>query len=78
MVLAPVPAGKKPSRKSKLGGAPSWIQLEERPDCPKCEKPMGFFLQLASNSDVMFGDMGMLYAFACPRCRVLATLVQSY
>jgi hypothetical protein len=64
--------------KSKLGGSPTWIQGEEPPDCPKCQKTMVFLLQLASNAHISFGDVGMLYVFACRDCQVSATLVQSH
>ncbi len=78
VMLVPVATGKKAGRKSKLGGSPTWIQMEETPNCPKCEKPMGFVLQLASDSRISYCDMGMLYAFACPDCRVTASLIQSH
>ena len=78
MTLVPVADGKKAGRKSKVGGLPTWIQMEETPDCPKCEKPMAFVLQLASDSRISYGDMGMLYAFACPECSVAASLIQSH
>jgi hypothetical protein len=39
---------------------------------------MAFVLQLASDSRISYGDMGMLYAFACPDCRITASLVQSH
>jgi hypothetical protein len=73
-----VPSGKKAGKRSKVGGAPSWIQLEDRVDCPGCKRPMTFVLQLASNSHVEFHDMGLLYVFACPYCRIVASLVQSH
>lgn len=78
VVLVPVPAGKKAGPKSKIGGTPSWIQSEEKPTCPKCGKEMAFVLQLASDARISFCDMGMLYAFACPECRVTASLIQSH
>ena len=78
VVLIPVPSGKKAGRKSKVGGVPAWIQLEETPGCPKCERPMAFLLQLASDSRISYGDVGMLYAFACPSCRITASLIQSH
>jgi hypothetical protein len=77
-LLVPVPAGKKAGRKSKIGGTPTWIQMEQTPDCAKCEKPMAFVLQLDSDSPVMYGDMGMLYVFTCPECKVVTSLVQSH
>jgi hypothetical protein len=76
--LVPVPAGKKAGGKSKLGGSPAWIQSEEIPECPKCKQGMTFVLQLASNSEISFGDMGMLYAFLCRGCKISATLIQSH
>lgn len=76
--LAPVPAGKSAGRKSKAGGAPTWIQTEEIPECPKCKQGMTFVLQLASSAHIGFCDMGMLYAFVCPDCKVGATLIQSH
>jgi ankyrin repeat protein len=78
LTLVPVPERKKAGRKSKLGGAPAWIQMEETPDCPKCEKPMAFVLQLASDSHIGYGDAGVLYAFACPECLLSASLIQSH
>lgn len=78
VTLVPVAAGKEAGRKSKLGGQPKWIQMDQTPDCPKCERPMAFVLQLAGDSRVSYGDEGMLYAFACPDCRITASLVQSH
>jgi len=78
VMLVPIPPGKKAGRKSKLGGWPVWIQSESIPDCPKCEKPMAFVLQLASDSRISYCDMGMLYTFACPDCNVSASLIQSH
>jgi hypothetical protein len=78
VALVPVPVGKRAGRKSKLGGKPTWIQNEETPECPKCRKPMVFVLQLASDSRITFCDMGMLYAFACPECRITASRIQSH
>jgi ankyrin repeat protein len=77
VLLTPVPRGKRAGQKSKIGGSPKWIQLEETPDCPKCQSSMMFVMQLASEP-CMYGDMGMLYTFACPGCKVMASLVQSH
>jgi len=76
--LVPVAQGKKAGGRSKLGGQPAWIQSEDTPDCPKCAKQMAFALQLASDSQISYCDMGMLYAFVCPGCRVTASLIQSH
>jgi uncharacterized protein YwqG len=65
-------------RKSKLGGSPSWIQMDDTPDCESCEQPMTFALQMNSDSKTSYADMGMLYVFVCPACRLLATVVQSH
>lgn len=78
MTLVPVAAGKKAGRKSKAGGAPAWIQNDDTPECPRCEKSMAFVLQLASDSRTSYADMGMIYCFACPECRIAASLVQSH
>ncbi len=78
VTLRPVPRGKKAGRRSKVGGTPTWIQLDDGVDCPKCEKPMPFVLQLASGSYFEFHDSGILYVFACPECKVTASFVQSY
>jgi ankyrin repeat protein len=78
VTVTPAASGKRAGRKSKLGGKPAWLQADDTPDCPKCEQPMGFVLQLASDSRVSFGDVGMLYTFACPECAVTASLVQSH
>jgi ankyrin repeat protein len=77
VTLVPVPREKKAGRKSKIGGAPTWIQMEETPDCPKCRGAMTFVMQLDSEP-CMYGDMGLLYTFACPSCKVMASLVQSH
>jgi hypothetical protein len=76
--LVPVPKGRKAGRRSRLGGSPEWLQGEDIPECPNCEKGMEFVLQLDSSEEIGFGDMGMLYAFVCPRCRVSATLIRSF
>jgi hypothetical protein len=76
--LVAVPAGKKAGRKSKLGGEPNWIQSDSTPDCPRCDAPMAFAAQLASDKHIAYSDMGLLYAFVCPECKILATLIQSH
>jgi hypothetical protein len=76
--LVPVPAGKKSGRKSKLGGKPNWVQSDETPDCPKCDAPMAFTAQLASDKHIAYSDMGLLYAFTCPDCKIIATSIQSH
>jgi hypothetical protein len=74
-ILAPIAKG---GRKSRLGGKPAWIQGEETPDCPRCKTAMSFALQLASDRGISYGDVGILYAFVCGDCEVMATLVQSH
>ena len=76
--LVAVPQGKKAGQTSKIGGSPNWIQSDSTPHCPKCEKPMAFLLQLASDSRISFCDMGMFYAFICPECKLAASLIQSH
>ena len=74
--LEPEPATS--SGKNRLGGDPRWIQSPEIPECPKCGKIMHFALQMDGCGSLSFGDAGMLYAFACPACKVTATVIQSH
>jgi hypothetical protein len=76
--LVTIPAGKKAGQKTKLGGKPTWIQSDGTPDCPKCDTPMAFAAQLASDKHIAYSDMGFLYAFLCPECKILATLIHSH
>ncbi|HUG12373.1 MAG TPA: ankyrin repeat domain-containing protein [Opitutaceae bacterium] len=78
MTLVHVAPPKKAGRKSKLGGSPSWIQMDDTPDCRSCGEPMAFVLQMNSDARISYGDVGMLYAFVCPDCRLIATVVQSH
>lgn len=66
------------SARSRVGGAPSWLQGDATPECPRCREPMAFLLQLVSRADISFGDDGRLYVFTCADCRVSATMVQSH
>jgi hypothetical protein len=78
MMLFPVAGRKKAGRRSKVGGKPVWLQPPSNPCCPRCDDQMAFVLQFASDADIAFDDMGILYGFACPRCKVVASLIQSY
>lgn len=61
--------------KTKLGGAPGWIQYAEQPACPQCKGPTRFIAELeafgkwdgrqAQYSDLNFGDSGSSYLFLC-------------
>lgn len=42
---------RKVSELSKIGGVPSWIQNNETPICPKCNRPMEFVAQLSAELD---------------------------
>ncbi len=76
---APAEGGRAARFGYRVGGAPKWIQSDETPDCPGCEEPMTFLAQLDTDDrvGVQFGDDGRLYAFVCPRCVTVATLIQS-
>lgn len=63
---------------SRVGGTPAWIQDDGTPDCPRCHDPMAFVLQLSGTPDIDFCDEGRLYSFACPECRVVASVIQSH
>ena len=78
MKLSQLPSNKKAGARSKLGGSPRWVQQEAIPECPRCDRSMSFLLQLASDSDIAFADMGLLYAFVCEKCKVLGSLIQSH
>jgi hypothetical protein len=77
-VVTPVSKGKKAGKVSKVGGAPRWIQGNGTPSCPKCRNTMAFVMQVAEDSQMEFGDAGLLYTFACPKCKVIASLIQSH
>lgn len=65
-------------KRSKLGGAPDWIQKPEVPYC-ECGKEMTFYGQLDSIGDeVILGDCGMIYVFVCFDCCETKSILQSY
>jgi hypothetical protein len=78
MTLQASPKGKTESSGSKAGGTACWLQSPDVPACPNCLGAMRFVLQLASDRTISYADVGQLYSFACPNCRVSATLVQSH
>jgi len=73
--------------RSKLGGEPDWVQLDDTPTCPKCGEPMQFVGQIDSMENngphkrdreqrFMFGDVGMIYVFYCFDCTESQSIVQ--
>ncbi|MGW6705910.1 DUF1963 domain-containing protein [Streptomyces sp. NPDC054956] len=56
----------------QLGGEPAWLQGDETPTCPSCERPMPLIVQLEQGPDpgtaMNFGGGGCAYAFACEPC----------
>lgn len=66
----------------RVGGAPSWIQGAEYPDCPDCHRRMYFVMQLdsglplADGNEWLWGSGGCNYTFWCEDCRVSAHLWQ--
>jgi hypothetical protein len=64
-------------RKHQFGGRPFRVRDAVRPNCVVCGKPMPFVAQVDSDDTlgIMFGDMGLLYAFFCEGCRVFATFM---
>lgn len=81
-------------QRTKLGGAPDWIQGDETPECSECGEPMSFVAQIDSiehdsprnplhrrfptPKDYMFGDVGMIYVFFCFPCGQSTSLHQGY
>jgi hypothetical protein len=53
----------------QLGGAPSWLQGDEVPECDGCNQPMDFAAQLEQGPDwqteMNFGGGGSAYVFRC-------------
>ncbi|WP_211241170.1 hypothetical protein [Pseudonocardia spinosispora] len=64
----------------QVGGEPSWIQGDETPTCPGCERSMEFLVQWETGHDpqtaINFGDAGCGYAFACRACGEARFLTQ--
>ena len=52
-----------------LGGYPRFVQGEARYTCPKCNTEMKFYAQVDSEDDagIMWGDIGLVYFFQCPK-----------
>jgi hypothetical protein len=62
---------------TRVGGTPSWVQGPEVIVCPGCDTMMPFVAQATDPPDAPWsGDTGMLYAFFCERCQIVATLTQ--
>jgi hypothetical protein len=80
--------------RTKFGGKPDWIQVDETPECPQCGESMYFVAQIDSiehenrhnplmrnppkHIDFMFADVGMIYVFYCFDCFELQSLQQYY
>lgn len=76
-------------KRTKLGGSPMWIQSEENICCDSCNNKMSFVSQIdsidysdnidvESNSEYMFGDVGMIYVFFCFDCLETKSIFQCY
>ena len=59
----------RPEIVGKAGGAPTWLQDAETPDCV-CGRPMRFVAQIDSGAsdEINFGDGGIGYSFVCSVC----------
>lgn len=80
-----------PGSRTKLGGPPDWIQTDETPICPQCQKTMTFVAQIDSvaqeqtelgqrlteQNSFMFADVGMIYVFWCSACFETRSVLQS-
>lgn len=58
-----------PNLESRLGGHPDWIQGAAWPICYTCGERMQLIWQLDSEdaAQLMWGDVGRVYLFACPQ-----------
>jgi uncharacterized protein YwqG len=66
-------------KRSKLGGTPSFIQIDDWPVCPCCKEKMTFYAQLDAIGDGYdIADCGMIYVFICFDCFETKSFVQSY
>lgn len=56
----------------QLGGVPAWLQGDETPSCPSCDRRLPLIVQLeegpAHSTSMNFGGGGSAYAFACEPC----------
>ncbi|MFJ7243087.1 hypothetical protein ACIQWA_00415 [Kitasatospora sp. NPDC098652] len=56
----------------RLGGSPAWLQGDETPSCPGCDRPMPLAVQLEEGPDrataMNFGGGGRAFAFTCGPC----------
>ena len=63
----------------QIGGAPSWIQADETPECESCGEPMKFVAQLEQGPDwkteMNFGGGGCAYVFKCTCHKVKAKIL---
>jgi hypothetical protein len=71
----------------QLGGKPKWVQDEDIPICPGCDRDMQLVVQLTSPYEhplaaklqsFHFHDAGRLYLFGCQDCGNYATRVQGH
>ena len=84
-------ASSKLGHRTKLGGEPHWVQMDETPACDDCQMAMTFIGQIDSiamqsnalgktlmaKKSFMFGDAGMIYVFLCTGCYKAKAVVQS-
>jgi len=67
---------------SRVGGAPSWVQSADYPECPDCGQHMDLAMQLdsglpqADGGEWLWGSGGCNYTFWCKHCRVSGQLWQ--
>jgi len=64
--------------KTKIGGTPDWIQVEEQNSC--CGTEMTFYAQFDSSIGGPYNivDAGMLYVFVCDQCGQSISRMQCY
>lgn len=71
-------AGDGIGKRSKVGGTPDFLHLEEPVHCDGCNSDMTFYAQIDSIGDkVCIADVGMVYVFVCFGCFETKSMIES-
>lgn len=66
-------------KRSKIGGSPTLLQIEDEwPKCSDCRQEMTFYGQLDSVGDKLsLADAGLICVFVCFDCLTTTSMLQS-